>query len=56
MDYHKKTKQFYEELTDLVNDLKSVDIFTDEEKETIKTKIFFLSNAIKNIEEYEKLK
>tara|TARA_R100000963_G_C4620977_1_gene88483 strand:+ start:186 stop:347 length:162 start_codon:yes stop_codon:yes gene_type:complete len=43
------------DLLNLVDDLKSIDIYTDEEKETIKTKIFFLSSAITQLEQYKKL-
>jgi len=49
-------QQLQTDLIDLIDDLKSVDIYTKEEKEVIKTKIFFLSSALQQLELYNKIK
>ncbi len=43
------------DLIDLIDDLKSTRIYTDKEKEVIKTRIFFLSSALQNIDLYNKI-
>ena len=48
-------EQLKTDLEDLIGDLKSVDIYTEEEKEVIKTKIFFLSSSLQQLEQYKKL-
>ena len=48
-------EQLETELEDLIHDLKSVDTFTQEEKEVIKTKIFFLSSGLEQIKQFIKL-
>ena len=48
-------EQLKTDLLDLLDDLKSVDTYTEQEKEIIKAKIFFLSSALQQLELYNKL-